>query len=365
MKKLTRYFLVSILMQKVATIDTNRRLRVNITEDEFIRMDNFYSFKIRVLFILMIPGIALNVLTSFIFMFRRRFWQDGNTMGFFFMLHPLFASMSLLALGVYIMIEYYNILTTNLCRFFYFITLFFVIGGLLFQLLITIDRYVSIVYPQKHTFFKKKRNLIGLTMVAFISAIPASTLMLFRRLEDRQFYFDNFTTKSESCIVDDTYNIHFWINFMNIIFRIVPMIIMFTLSIRICAKVIASKKKASAQTDRSMRRERKFTITLIFLNIVYFSSFFPDFVTNIWITFDASHLAKSINHYCRWFVFVNEACPFFINLLTNKLFKSELIQIFYINTRIISNRKLNAKQQSKLVRTKQIVNDDTNDETEL
>jgi hypothetical protein len=300
---------------------------IQLTKTEFFLNKLYFKINNEILFIVMIIGLCFNFFTSSIFMFRKRFHLKGNTMGYFFTLQPLFSSMSLLTMIIFNIILRNNEPTDKMCGTVLALACFFVVASGFFQFLITFDRYISVLHPSKHLKFKRKQNLIALTISSFVGAIPAAITMSFQHAEKRDFFYKNVSIRVEPCIIDDE-NHRIIVNLVILTSRIIPTILMFILNIKICKRLFESKSKIS-KNDRSMKREKNFTITILSLNLIYFLTFIPIIVFNSLLVYNSSYLFYILSSYSRILIILNETSPFFINVLINKIFKNELKLLFF------------------------------------
>jgi hypothetical protein len=293
-------------------------MELTLTENQFYLVETFFVINSYFAYIILIPCFCLNIFTSAFFYFRKAFWEDKNTMGFFFSIHT-FLSNSFLVFGLAL---YFLKLDNTACKKLYIYATISIIVNSLFQLLITVDRYVNIVRPSRYAFFQKKLNITGLLMLIIgISLIPAWTQTNRIKLK-RDFRFKNQTVNMDYCVLTGSYRYIVSITFVMI--RLTATIAMFVMNFTICKRVFTSRRRV--KLNRSMRREYIFTISIISMNVLYFITYTPILITSITVNLNVT--SEIFYRFSKLACFFNESIVFFMNLLFNKLFRKELSRFF-------------------------------------
>lgn len=121
------------------------------------------------LFVL-IPLFVLNLIASAVFM-RKRFWQK-TTMGFYYSLHPLFSNGTVF---IGILTFYTSAIKLDFAATSYFVCVaYWLVRGTLYyfpgyyQLLISVDRMIHVLYPRKFPLLEKPRYLAIIIAVLMI-----------------------------------------------------------------------------------------------------------------------------------------------------------------------------------------------------
>lgn len=285
------------------------------------------------------PGFVLNCFMGCVFL-RRRFWRK-TTIGFYAVLHPWLSNLAvliaLLNFFPYSLGKDLTLIGITVCRFIWFLRLFFLTGIQYFQVLMTVDRALSIVFPKRFVWLSKPRNLAILTtLIYFVIAGYAIIFQPFRHY----IYVVNSTMeiKATSCVVTD---IVLYVNNISfLIIRSTGYMIILCANIIILRKLIKSKKNLYPRCiagDRSLTaKEFAFAVSLLtsnFVTIILISPFLIMLVIQIVFSFsddvskDVASFTITLYSITNLGNYVNEALLFYINLATNKVFRAELARL--------------------------------------
>jgi hypothetical protein len=177
-------------------------------------------------------------------------------------------------------------------------------------------------------------------MQIFISALIISLNLIFysqRYIYNKVQEIKNSMNESKlNCVIDESYNrayyIFKWIDLVNS--SLLPFFLMFFNSIFLSYCIFRARKRViigkvtfvAANTEkRKLKRDIRFTITLISLNIVFIALNFP---INICLLSDCSNLFFSITdtlYYCTYVV------NFFIYFMANSIFRKEFLLMFHLS----------------------------------
>lgn len=217
------------------------------------------------------------------------------------------------------------------------------------QVLITLERYNSVVSANKINVLKSKRNLIIMLFLIF--------LILFVVNMGHAWYFTIVTIKNSTVSIQDINNFENYLitnvsfvikvtqvcsstitvslvtDAVNVFFRfLAPFTIMVVLNVLLSKNLFASKRRSTGSTRRSFKRERNYTITVIGFNILFFTLNLP---WSVW--FVMSHLQKAglgfqsemdaailnlLNGVVFSIFYLNNLSSFILNMCFNKIFRS-------------------------------------------
>ena len=229
------------------------------------------------------------------------------------------------------------------------------------QVLITYDRYITVVYPKRFKFNKDKRKLgiIILVIVIFILIIDSENFWM-TVLETTTI--QNVTVNMTAENVTSSYTITqisvskvcsstnkalvLFRDMIAAVFRsVLPFIFMLVGNVLLTKAFFESKSKAQAvslltifsptktSTSSAMRKEIQFAVSIFVMNLLFMIVYTPlavylfrkgIFAYNPSLAsptlIAANHLGFNIS---IWIAFLNNTFPFFINLKFNKLFQQE------------------------------------------
>lgn len=271
------------------------------------------------LYTISLPGLLLNFLTILVFFLCKKFWINDNKMGFLMIIQTLSAN-GVIAAGIFSNSRNsFDCRLKVLCECSINIFLIFV------HLIITIDRYLAIKNINKIFFlFKNKKNLliifIGLFVISILLTIPS----LYNELESINDYYREKILIIGICMYEFEQRLIFIIFYS--LFRCLPILLMFFMNISLTNELIRSKLKLNK--TRSLRREYKFAVTLIFVNSILFISSLPIFFVFIYMIFIYDLKTLLIVRFCSFPYIFFESFHFFYHLFFNELFRKELKNIF-------------------------------------
>lgn len=221
-----------------------------------------------------------------------------------------------------------NLLTTVfLCK--YFRTQTHVGRGISSWLLtlISLDRVISLIFPKRFLFLTKKK--IQLMVVGCITAyhVLFNIPLLIEMVYIETFVFDSFgnlTTKQISCL-DPANDALIWIVRTNT--RIIPFVIMLILTVLTVGLIVRScrklESKAVKSENLSINSDTKFAITSIVFNVLFIVLNLPVFILDFLKLDD--DLSLVLRNVFNVFYHTSFAMNFFVNLLTNTIFRDEFL----------------------------------------
>jgi hypothetical protein len=271
-------------------------------------------------------GIILDLFTSIIFK-RKRF--KNITMGFYYSNLSLINSLALIN-GVTFYLPYS--LDNNLghissftCMFFKYTRLIFIQMSVWLQLLITFERTVSIRYPSRFLILKKKKCLVGELIFLFAILTLLIVPVWYYELEEQK----HGKVKCEN----PKYSLYLHIEGAIVGFS-VPFVIMLILNFVLVGTIILSKKRIVRNSP--LTREIKVAATIIGINFVFLCMNLPSALTLILeninkflfvFSNEVGDLLDNIDNVLLMLSYLYLSMDFIFNILFNKIFKREVIQI--------------------------------------
>lgn len=193
------------------------------------------------------------------------------------------------------------------------------------QLTITLDRYISVKYPQRFQFFRKRwfQTLIIsiITIAFFMYQIPVAVTY---------GYYDQ-STNSTKLVCFTKYIAVFILNDTGllVLYCIIPFTVMLYLTISLSIHLIRSKKKLKLSGKN--KKEYQFAFLTIIQNIVFFVMSLP--ICTLWPvlsvktagllgeTYEQGVLLALLSALFNAIIYTYFAIPFLINYCCNKLFR--------------------------------------------
>lgn len=225
------------------------------------------------------------------------------------------------------------LLSQSACKAFYFLIIWSGAVTAWLEVVASIDRLLTIVYPNRFRLIQKSSFsflIISLVLVYNVG-------IYFKIIIEYQFnVFDNPEWNSCTCSKAEKKNID-TIDFFNS--TVVPFLFMLVSSSATLAGIIRSRRRLrslSSRLDMATRRRQfrdtKFGATLIILNIEFFALNAPRrffYFLQLWSLFKFDNISPFILHTSLVFLYdLHYAGCFYIQVLVNSLIRRELIRMF-------------------------------------
>ena len=309
------------------------------------KIDFYYS-------VIVIPiGLFLNIVTILIFSRSNRVMQSSSNVHILYiglsvydilaLLNSILFAQLLPSLGVYLVnFSQVSCIALNWYR------KVVVQAPSWVQVLITFERYISVVYANRIRIFKRKLNIVLMLLSIFItlSIVNIGHAWYYVTIVETNntiSYSDNGGDESAHQIITNisticTYSntISLLTDFVNVFFRfLIPFGLMIVLNVLLSKNLYESKKKAASK-NRSFKRERNYTITVIGLNVLFFVLNLPwavyyalSHIQMIGVIIFDPHLDNAILGIMNAVVFsifyLNNLSSFFLNLFFNRVFRRQ------------------------------------------
>jgi hypothetical protein len=220
-----------------------------------------------------------------------------------------------------------NALNKILCYYLDYIIYFVPPISAWILVLISFDRMLNINYPNEFiTIRNSKKIQYGICLLITITNSIYYLPMRIYKVFDVSINFNNQTNRSEivsSCVLFDN-GITFWMDLFNS--TMIPFGLMITFNLITINKLFNSKIMLYNSIGK---REIKFAITSITLNICFFIFMFPleiFFIITIYVS-----LSKDVSSFFNIFVIflysLNFGIMFYVNIFVNSIFRKEFLKM--------------------------------------
>ena len=225
------------------------------------------------------------------------------------------------------------------------------------QVLMTYERFISVVYPNKFKFTKSKSRLalVILGIVLFIMVLNSINFWFYVQQSVNYKNLTSFDTNGTAVITLKTSVSRVCLSDRSLVrardmmtasFRsILPFTFMLIGNVLLIRALVKSKKKTHSSSSKSsrssMRKEVQFTISILAINMLFMIVYLPLAVT-LYIsgilaynpslasaTFKAGNALAF--HISLYIAFLNNSLPLLINLKFNHLFRKEFYQMIQIS----------------------------------
>lgn len=295
---------------------------------------------------ILIPGWFLNFVLVGVYA-RKRFWRRSDTNSVLFYYYTIYPLICNLVVTIAILNFFPAAFGTDLtmvgqveiCRLIWFLRLFLVIGAQYFEVQMTIDRTISIVYPRRFNWLSKIGNLVKLSLLVMLFASLAASLQLFRYYTYKTLVVNNATVIVPAACVLSTTLLRAY-NISNFFIRSSGFVIITISNFLIIRKLVHSKRMVNARAGQSnagmSRKEVSLAVSLLlgnFLHTLLVAPFIVLLCIQLTYTFKSDtppDFAAFISQWysiSNWGNYIYEASQFYVSLAWNKVFRAELFGI--------------------------------------
>lgn len=200
---------------------------------------------------------------------------------------------------------------------------------------ISIDRYFNIAYPKRFPLLVNNNfQLVVIFTIIVFNYIYYSFLTWNSFLFNSSANGTNITT----CITNVDYLITAWMDFFNS--TILPFLLMIFISLALILSIQKSRAKIHNSASKNAglsRRDRKFAITTLSLNLIFLILLGPvEFYGIFNNTNDPANSAYNnmIDYIALELYYLNYAIGFYVQLVVNSLFRNEFLRFLKVKTDI-------------------------------
>lgn len=209
-----------------------------------------------------------------------------------------------------------------------------------YTILISFDRTMNIVFRRPILFFAKYRNICLIIVLIWLGVAASNTIQWWRYVRVVSVTNNNVTTNVSSCTGD--LQTLMGSSFVGVASRIIPTVANITMNcmiIRTLAKFNSEFRiKAATRRDSTTRLSAKdisFVFSLLALNFIFIILTLPNTVLNIiqiynyFVEVSAETVTEItlLMNFGAWSSYLNCCLPFLINLVFNRTFRSEILNI--------------------------------------
>lgn len=216
----------------------------------------------------------------------------------------------------------------------------------------SLDRLVTIVFPRKFLFlFKKNYQVIILVLIFALNGAYYSFLFVdLNILNANLTIYENKSTILRYCNLNEHMKMH-WLDLANA--AVVPFTLMIMINIIILRYIFKSRKKINiCPNARLSRRDRKFSITSISLNLIFLLLNAPTNIYSIVHEYQKIdvHLHKLLDTTFLLMFYSNYALNFYLQILVNSILRNEIVKMLSPNrtSQSTGNSNLRMTNQSDL-----------------
>ena len=195
------------------------------------------------------------------------------------------------------------------------------------------ERLIWISYPLEYRRFKYKKEALTLAvLLAFFFLCGLNSPNFWLKLVVTQTNSSANQTLNGMVCTGDAQVIEIRDTVVILFRMILPFILTLLLNIVLIVKLIRVKKMLTNR-DTFMLRECKFALTLIVLNVLFILTLIPTIIALIYSNMmtNIPEMVNFVRHLSQLISSYNYCFNFFINLITNAMFRREFIKIFNLN----------------------------------
>jgi hypothetical protein len=196
--------------------------------------------------------------------------------------------------------------------------------------IISIDRYLSIVFPNRFACRKKTFFQIFVCLIVFLFNLVFYSPTNFYYLK-----FHNSTNGTINSVKCDNSGYPMeWLDFLNI--AILPFTFMIIFTLLTLKSLFESRRNSTLSNDNIKRKDIKFAITSIALNCFFLMINIPFNIYTV-IKFKIESADSSIINFLAYASsYLNSSNLFYVNIVVNSMFRNEFMKMFSCK-KIISN----------------------------
>ena len=293
-------------------------------------------------------GNFLNILT---FIVKRRKFAKC-TMGFYNLLMSVCNVLALICAYLYFFPLAYGqnlvLMSDFVCVAISYATRVFFQMSSWISVMITLDRTICVTFPMKFRFITDKRTLtwIALSILGVITLLNAPNLWLRVQTQTLKNPITNKTSLNVQCTTSA--NIVSFKDLIGTIVRFcIPLVLELLFNTVLIYKLIKQRKQVCVSRD--MKREYRFAFNIVVLNVLFFITETPNFILTIYMSVMGysqpnvvitrnvaiANLAYALSISLMSYRCV---CLLYVNLLVNKLFRSQFFDMFAMTWSFVSKR---------------------------
>ena len=233
-----------------------------------------------------------------------------------------------------------TITSSLFCKIFNFLNYSMATISPMLTIYISIERYIAATYPSKRFLFKKNRNqliyilIVILYLGAFYLVYPFYYDVILSGSGNDSYLSCNFIDSSSHSVLSYLFLANS---------ALMPFIIMIIFTTLLCYTIFKSRNRIQAnhsqEENKTFKRDLKFTITSIGLNLIFIALNLP-----VSLAILVPDYQQSIVFVFSYFLFyLSYGVNFYILLVFNSIIRTEFINLFKFKF-IMSTRRINIYQ---------------------
>lgn len=275
-------------------------------------------------------GLVTNILSMIVFS-RKKF---QNTVFYIYFRFVAFFNILSMIIPINKFFEYnlniwFRDFSDSLCKFRMYT--FYVLQPMLGWSLVavSIDRYLSIAYPSKFSFRKKTifQVIVCCSILSYNLCYNIPHLFSYVKRTKQSTNKTNLTIITDRC--SNNVYLKDWFNTFST--TIIPFALMFLFTLLTLIKLFQSRKNIN--NCKTKKRDNRFAMTSISLNIIFLLLNLPYGVFSILIMYISDSMNKTIEKLIYSIIYVpyysNLVSIFFINIAVNKMFRDEFYKLIF------------------------------------
>lgn len=213
---------------------------------------------------------------------------------------------------------------------------------------ISIERFISLAYPSRKFFLRKKSvQLVYTALVTLFNLLIYIPIALYFDKMTIQFNQTmNSSNETMASYVTCDFTDHYWLEvlgYLDLSNRVImPSVLMILFSLLIILTIFRSRQRVSVniQANRTLKRDIRFALLSIFLNLVYIAFSLP---VSILVLFPF-YYNNEFYVFFTFVYFVAYSANFYLMIFVNRLFREKFFSLFYKrkSNQAIRNRGTNA-----------------------
>lgn len=197
---------------------------------------------------------------------------------------------------------------------------------------ISVERLIAVKFPAKRHILKKHQNVLIFTIViTIVNLIYYIPVYLYYYIDVKVINTTNGTTETLlACKIEDIDND--MVSWMYLTFNCaIPYVLMVCCTLFLCLTIFQSRKRTEA--NKNIRKDVKFTITSISLNVAFIVLTFPISIAN----FFGQTFVGTAFKFCNLLFFSSYTVNFYFLVAFNSIIKAEVLRFFRLKPKSASN----------------------------
>lgn len=287
-----------------------------------------------------VPGVVANSFMAYVFGRRRFRTSNQPSLVYYNLVYVLLCNLTL-AMGI---VNFFptafgvdlTLASSTSCKMVWFLRIIFLTCAEGFQAQMSVDRALHVIYPHRFN-ISKMTNLVGvtciicLTITVYSAAFEPLRYLIYKNAPGPN---NTIVLKAVLCTLSPTVTIVH--NFILFVVRFTIILVILIGNMVMFCKLVRSKKNLNKDFAMSSK-EYSFAISLVVVNVIKCVMIAPHLVLLLWqlrngfypsLSTDYTGYVNVIYSFTNLANYGYHALPFFVMLLSNKMFRKELFRVF-------------------------------------